>query len=97
IRDFVPKAREMGYKGMVRTSWYTCGGDSYLYESETSLIDLYAIRHVYPITGFNILLAAYIESIHSREALHIDHFIVNYCAHQYGFTRAQALVFWQAL
>jgi len=65
IRDFVPKAREMGYKGIVMTSWSTSGVYSYLYESENSLIDLYAVRHVYPITGFNILLAAYVKSIHS--------------------------------
>ncbi|HTI10874.1 MAG TPA: beta-N-acetylhexosaminidase [Puia sp.] len=97
IRDFVPKAREMGYKGIVMTSWSTSGVYSYLYESENSLIDLYAVRHVYPITGFNILLAAYIKSIHSNEPLHTEDFIVDYCSQHYGLSKPQAISFWQAL
>lgn len=97
IRDFVPMAREMGYKGIVMTSWSTSGVYSSLYESENSLTDLYAVRHVYPITGFSILLAAYIKSIHSSGSLPVEDFITDYCARQYGFTREQAISFRQAL
>ena len=97
IRDFVPAARQMGYKGIVLTSWSTSGAYSYLYESENSLAELYAIRHVYPITGFNILLAAYLESIRSPGPLNISTFITGYCASEYGFTGSQATAFWQAL
>ena len=96
IRDFVPAARQMGYKGMVLTSWSTSGAYSYSYESEDNLAGLSAIRHVYPITGFNILLAAYVESLHSAAPLDIPEFIIGYCARQYGLTRDQALAFWQA-
>ncbi len=87
----------MGYKGIVMTSWSTSGAYSYLYESDNSPIDLYAIRHVYPVTGFNILLAAYITSINSTPPLDIEGFVTNYCAVQYGFTAKQAALFWQAL
>ena len=97
IRDFVPMARQMGYKGIVLTSWSTSGVYSYVYESENNLTGLYAIRRVYPITGFNILLAAYLESLHSAEPLNIDRFIVGYCSDEYGFTPSQAMAFWQAL
>ncbi|HLZ86277.1 MAG TPA: beta-N-acetylhexosaminidase, partial [Puia sp.] len=97
IRDFVPAAWQMGYQGMVLTSWSTSGAYSYVYESENELTNLYAIRHVYPITGFNILLAAYIESLRSAAPLDIPHFIADYCRRQYGFTPDQAAAFRQAL
>lgn len=97
IRDFVPACRQMGYQGMVLTSWSTSGAYSYVYESEDELSDLAAIRRVYPITGFNILIAAYFEGLRSTGPLNIQNFIIGYCKKQYGFTRDQALDFWQAL
>jgi hexosaminidase len=97
IRDFVPKARQMGYKGIVLTSWSTSGVYSYVYESENGLVDLLAIRHVYPITGFDILLAAYITSINSTATLDVPDFIQSYCADEYGLTPSQAMDFWRAL
>ncbi|GGB05083.1 beta-N-acetylhexosaminidase [Puia dinghuensis] len=97
IRDFVPAARQMGYKGMVLTSWSTSGAYSYVYESENQLSDLQAIRHVYPITGFNILISAYVASLRSPEPIDVSQFIIDYCHRQYGFTRDQSLAFWQAL
>jgi hexosaminidase len=97
IRDFVPYCRGLGYQGMVLTSWSTSGAYSYIYESEDELSDLQAIRHVYPISGFNILIAAYFESLRSTAPLDIRSFVANYCRQQYGFTRDQSLTFWQAL
>ncbi len=97
IRDFVPKARQMGYKGIVLTSWSTSGVYSYVYDSENDLIDLRPVRHVYPITGFNILLAAYMNAINSTAPLDIPGFIQTYCADEYGFTATQAMDFWTAL
>ena len=97
IRDFIPLARQMGYKGIVMTSWSTSGGYSYLYESDKEFIDLFAIRHVYPITGFNILLSAYIQSLRETAPLKIEDFIVSYGINQYGFTKEQAKNFSQVL
>jgi hypothetical protein len=97
IRDFVPACRKMGYPGMVLTSWSTSGAYSYTYESEDALSDLQAIRHVYPITGFNILIAAYFESLRQPAPLDIEKFVSGYCQKQYGFTPDQSLVFWRAL
>ena len=97
IRDFVPMARQLGYKGIVMTSWSTSGAYSYLYESEDNMSQLYAIRQVYPITGFNILLAAFMKSIITSEPLNTEAFIAGYCAKAYGFTALQARNFWQAL
>ena len=97
IHDFIPYCRSLGYQGMVLTSWSTSGAYSYTYESEDEPSDLQAIRHVYPITGFNILIAAYIQSLKQQTPLDTDAFITGYCQKQYGFTPAQSLSFWQAL
>jgi len=97
IRDFVPAAAKMGYKGIVMTSWSTSGQYSPVFESEDEMTEEYAIRHVYPLSGFNILIAAYAEAIKSAAPLDIGTFIKNYDSEQYGFTAAEAEKFWKAL
>src|ERR1700761_2902066 len=97
IKTFVPVARQLGYKGMVMTSWSTSGAYASVWETDENISDLYAIRHVYPISGFNILLAAYIEGIKSAKPLDIGQFISNYCKTHYGFDQQQSALFWKAL
>jgi hexosaminidase len=97
IRDFVGQARQMGYKGIILTSWSTSGEFDALHESSSDIFDLYAIRHVYPITGFNMLIAAYSESLRSPNPLDIKHFITGYCKETYGLNLYQADSFWLAL
>lgn len=97
IHDFVPTARKLGYKGMVMTSWSTSGVYSTLYESAADIIDLYAIRRVYPLTGFNILLAAYLKALSSPEPLDVTAFAKEYTKTTYGFDDRQAALFWAAL
>jgi hypothetical protein len=97
IRNFVPVARDLGYKGIIMTSWSTSGAYSSVFETDENIIDLYAIRHVYPISGFNILLAAYIESIKSSNTLDIEKFVSDYCKTRYGFNKNQSAAFWKAI
>lgn len=97
IRDFVPTARSLGYKGIVMTSWSTSGLYSPVLESATDIVDLYAIRRVYPISGFNMLIAAYLQSIQSVKPLPVKQFVDSYCQTNYGFNTAQAAVFWKAI
>jgi hexosaminidase len=97
IRNFVPAAAKLGYKGIVMTSWSTSGVYSPVFESEDDMAEEYAIRHVYPLSGFNILLAAYAESIRSAQPLDIDGFIARYCSEQYGFGAVESARFWKAL
>ncbi|HAL81326.1 MAG TPA: beta-N-acetylhexosaminidase [Mucilaginibacter sp.] len=97
IRDFVPAAEKLGYKGIIMTSWSTSGQYSPVFESENEMIDEYAIRHVYPISGFNILIAAYAESIRSARPLDIESFITGYCRERYGFNAEESARFWKAL
>jgi len=97
ICNFVPVAYDLGYKGIVMTSWSTSGAYSSIFETDENITDMYAIRHVYPISGFNILLAAYIESIKSPQPLDVEKFVQSYCEKQYGFNQGQSQQFWKAL
>lgn len=97
IRDFVPAAAKMGYKGIIMTSWSTSGQYSPVFESEEEMTEEYAIRHVYPLSGFNMLVAAYAQAIQSASPLDINSFIRKYCAERYGLSVEEADVFWKAL
>jgi len=97
IRDFIPAARKMGYQGIIMTSWSTSGQYDEVHESESDIVDLYPIRHVYPITGFSMLLAAYAEAIKSVQPIDIEHFIIKYCHENYGLDDRQSISFWTAL
>ncbi len=79
------------------TSWSTSGQYSTVWETSDDITDLYAIRHVYPITGFNMLLSAYTKSIQSQKPLDIPAFIQTYSKQQYGFDDQQSFSFWKAL
>jgi len=79
------------------TSWSTSGQYSPVFETSDDIIDLYAIRHVYPITGFNMLLKAYSQSLRTDEPLDIPVFITKYSKQQYGFDQQQAASFFKAL
>jgi hypothetical protein len=79
------------------TSWSTSGVYSSAYESEDDLVELYALRHVYPITGFDILISAYIRALYSDLPLNTDQFIKDYCRSTFGFDEAQSAQFQQAL
>ena len=97
IRDFIPICRNLGYKGIVMTSWSTSGVYSPTYESEDDLVELYALRHVYPITGFDMMINAYISAINADHPLDIDQFIKDYCKTTFGFDKTETEQFQKAL
>jgi hexosaminidase len=97
IRDFIPVCKKLGYKGIVMTSWSTSGVYSPTYESENDLVDLIALRHVYPISGFDILISAYLKALYTDEPLNIDQFIELYCAEKFSFDKNQSGLFQTAL
>jgi hexosaminidase len=97
IRDFIPQGRTLGYTGMVMTSWSTSGVYSYHNENEADIIDLYAIRRVYPLTGFNLLLKAFNDGLQSASPLDMTSFINQYGKERYGFNEQQSHQLWTAL
>lgn len=97
IKDFIPQSRELGYTGMIMTSWSTSGVYSYLYESGADIVDLYALRRVYPLSGFNILLSAYLKAMNETKSLNINQFVAEYTKENYGFNEEQSVKFFKAL
>jgi hexosaminidase len=97
IKTFIPQAKDLGYKGVVMTSWSTSGLYSNVLESSTEVIDLVAIRRVYPISGFNMLIDAYFKSLLTAKPLAAEDFVSNYAKENYGFDQKKATLFWNAL
>jgi len=58
---------------------------------------LFPVRHVYPISGFDLLIDAYSESLKDSKPLNTNAFIDHYCLLNYGFSAAQAKHFRTAL
>jgi hexosaminidase len=87
----------LGYKGIVMTSWSTSGVYSPSYESEDDLVDLAALRHVYPVTGFDILVTAYFKALEIEKPVDVNEFIANYCRTRFGFDGNKAKLFQKAL
>lgn len=78
ISTFIPDCREAGYKGIVMTSWSTSGLYGFSYDSEWEVISMHPIRYVYPISGFNILIAAYGNALNNHTHLDSHQFIIEY-------------------
>ncbi len=97
IKDFVPECRLMGYEGIIMTSWSTSGVYSPIFNADNDLADLYPVRHVYPISGFELLASAFMTSLKDTSALVIDDFINSYCRKTYDFNAEQAIIFKKAL
>jgi hexosaminidase len=79
------------------TSWSTSGVYSTVFESEDEPIDLYAIRHVYPMAGFNMLVDYYLSALKGDKKQTNDEFIATYCAANYGMDNAKAMLLKKAL
>jgi hexosaminidase len=82
---------------MIMTSWSTSGKYSPVFENSDDIIAFYAIRHVYPMTSFNMLLKAHTQSLRTDKPLDIPVFIREYSKHQYGFDSRQSASFSEAL
>jgi hypothetical protein len=97
IADYVPECRDAGYKGIVMTSWSTGGTYGFLYDAGWEVIDMYPIRYVYPLSGFNILIDAYGESISGSEHLDVHRFIIKYGQEHFGLSATESEVIYTML
>ena len=97
INSFIPQARQLGYKGLVMTSWSTSGIYSSVMESHSDLMDQYAIRRVYPISGFDLSIKAFFQAVKQQEPLDIKQFINNYARDVFGLDEKDRTLFAQAL
>ncbi|HVU58677.1 MAG TPA: family 20 glycosylhydrolase [Puia sp.] len=97
ISTFIPQCAQFGYKGVIMTSWSTSGEYDAAWDGSGDLKDLYAVRHVYPITGFHMLVDAFIDALARPESFDRDKFIIEYCRQRYGLNEASANLFKTAL
>ena len=98
IFRFTSEARELGYKGMIVTSWSTSGIYDGLFESASDLIDLHPVRNVYPISGFELLIDAAIGALRG-DILELtpNLYIQDYGMEKYGLSRGDAQQFSEAI
>ena len=96
-RDFIPYARKAGYQGMVMTSWSTSGVYGFTWDTNYEVIDMHAIRNVYPLSGFRILIAAFAQSLKQAEPLDPEKFVVQYAQDRFGLTAAEGEKLWKIL
>jgi hypothetical protein len=94
-RDFIPYAREAGYKGIVMTSWSTTGLYGFTWDSNYEVLDMKQVRNTYPLSGFRILVSSYAQAIKSNDPLDVKSFILNYASERFGFTNEESEKFWQ--
>jgi hexosaminidase len=97
IKDFVPHARRHRYAGMLMTSWSTSGDYGLEWDQRGEVTAMHSVRHVYPLAGFRILLAAYAESLQQEDPIDPKEFVKRYAAARFGLSARDGAKLWQAL
>jgi hypothetical protein len=88
LRDYVSFVRDLGFKGIIETSWSTSGQYGYIYSGQWQAWEIQPMRQVYPLAGFDILQQAFCEASSSDKPFEPEGFIRRYCADKFGFDAA---------
>jgi hypothetical protein len=98
IKEFLPASKKLGYSGIVLTSWSTSGWYNPVFESEFNVMSLSAIRHVYPLSGFTMLIDEF-SQIFKKTQDNFDEtdFINNYGKEHFRFNASESALFWKSL
>lgn len=89
-RDFIPYCRQLGYQGIIMTSWSTSGLYSTIWEQNNEVMELIPQRNVYPMSGFDILLHTYKIAINQAQPIDIHNVIINYGLNELGLSINQS-------
>ena len=86
LSDYVPLTKELGFRGLVQTSWSSSGIYSYVYGNswDREEITMQPLRIQYPLSGFDILIAGFAKATESPEVFDKEAFIKEYCHERYG-------------
>lgn len=99
--DYVSYAKEVGFEGMVLTSWSTSGEYSYEWHAHTEVLDVFAMRQVYPHSyphdAFRMTTAAFIASINKEYKLIPQDFSQQYTQQRFGLTAVESETLWSIL
>ena len=93
LSTFLPFARSKGYKGIIETSWSTSGVYGFLYDDGWEILEMYPVRYVYPMSGFNILIEAYCEAANSSGPLDIKKYITDYGKERFDLSQSESELF----
>lgn len=96
-RDFIPYARKTGYQGMIMTSWSTSGVYGFNWDINWEVVDMFAIRNNYPLSGFRLMIAVYAKSLQQSEPIDPVAFVEEYSIHRFGFGSEESRKFREAL
>lgn len=97
IRDYIPSARRRGCTGILVTSWSTSGTYGYEWDQPGEVTEMFPTRHVYPLSGFRMLLAAYAESLQQSESIVPEEFVKRYAVERFGLSLREGARLWRAL
>jgi hexosaminidase len=97
FRDFIPFARRSDYRAIILTSWSTSGLYGYHWEKPGEAIELLPMRRVYPVSGFDILLAAFREALRPDRTFDPMRFTRDYGRDRFGFDARESAALWRAL
>ena len=93
IATFIPFARSNGYKGIIDTSWSTSGLYGFYYDSNNEILEMYPVRQVYPMSGFQILIDAFCKAVSDDKPISPEEFILAYGSERYGLAPEDARIF----
>lgn len=97
IEKFIPYCRQADYKSVVMTSWSTSGVYNYKWGSSGALLDMFPIRNVYPLAGFNILVAAYSKALNVKGSINPKEFVIGYGQKHFGLSYGESQALWNYL
>lgn len=97
FREFIPRARRDGYRGMILTSWSTSGLYGYNHDAGGKVLDLLPVRRVYPLNGHDVLLEAFAEALRTEAPLDPAVFLHDYARVRFGLVERDADVFADSL
>ncbi|PRX51637.1 family 20 glycosylhydrolase [Salegentibacter salegens] len=93
-KKFIPYARQAGYEGIVMTSWSTTGLYGFTWDVGYEVIDMTQIRNTYPMSGFRILIASYVESLNSKDSINPEDFVLQYSRERFGLEKEDGRILW---
>ena len=97
IRDYIPSVRRRSFTGILMTSWSTSGTYGYEWDQVGEVLETFPTRHVYPLSGFRMLLAAYAESLQLSGAFVPYQFVKRYATERFGLSAREGGQLWRAL
>ncbi|MDO4950089.1 MAG: family 20 glycosylhydrolase [Bacteroidales bacterium] len=89
LQDYVAFCREKGFTGIVETCWSTSGTYGYL-KGNMETFDIQPIREVYPLNGFDMLIAAFGHAVQAPQRIDTHAFVRDYCQKEFGIDSEEA-------